>query len=96
MNRIDGETLKKKMASITKGAYWFGIFGRMSIFFGGIGLLFGIISLFAWQSGVDVAKQSARTLVSSFSYLIYGWLFLLGRDAFEAVAFLLKESEETV
>jgi hypothetical protein len=99
MGKIDVELMGKKMKHINKGAYWFGIIGRLSIAFGAIELLGGFFQFIGWFFIHRQDPYTARGLsliISSIPVLINGWLFLLARDSFEAIAYLIKESEGTV
>jgi len=87
--------VEKKLGSIERGAYWFGIIGRLSIFMGVVSLaLAGCIAAGQGLSGEN--GSLVAILAGSVSHLVYGWLFLLGRDALEAVGVLIREMSHTV
>lgn len=93
MAKINEELLVKKLKSINRGAYWFGIIGRLSIVVGALFLFIGLVGTY----GSGASPNGPVALLSmSLSSLINGWLFLMGRDAFEAIAYLIEESEKTV
>jgi uncharacterized membrane protein HdeD (DUF308 family) len=93
MSKINAKTLEAKLKSINKGSFWFGIIGRVSLITGAILFISGLAGVIMQQ---DVAGIENRMLISSLPYLINGWLFLLGRDAFDAIAHLIKEMEEII
>lgn len=95
MKEIESGTLTKKMESIQRGVYYFGIIGRLSVLYGTCCFIFGI--MFLVIDGVPRINESGiHCLVSSLPALINGWLFLMGRDAFEAIHLLIKEMGEIV
>lgn len=81
------EKLQKKLKSIKCGAYWFGIIGRLSIVIGAISVFFGIFAKLTGYSGDWLAPS-----IAGISALINGYLFLFGRDAFEAIEDLIREA----
>lgn len=93
------DVLNQKLNAIHRGAYWFGIIGRLSIFVGVLSLL---TSIFFLVTGAGADPQSSMyehmisSLTGSLTPLISGWLFLLGRDAFEAIEALITEMNEIV
>ncbi|MFZ2959408.1 MAG: hypothetical protein WA705_21180 [Candidatus Ozemobacteraceae bacterium] len=88
------ENLKKKLASIQRGAYYFGLIGRISTTYGCFFFLLFIASCFKGEE--EIYRWGAQTLASSITPLLYGWLFLLGRDALEAISELITEIGEIV
>lgn len=96
--------LQTKRKTIQRGAYWFGIMGRLSLFYGVVSALaiFAtvLLDLYLRQQGVD--SSEIQTLLKdtpvsgAISAMIYGWLFLLGRDAFVAIDLLIAEMNEVV
>ena len=94
MGKVKQESLTKKLTNITRGAHWFGIIGRFSMLFG---VLFFALQLFALLTGAEKLETHSGPLgVTPLTYVFYGWLFLLGRDAFSAIAGLIKEMEDVV
>jgi len=86
-----------RLNRITNGAYWFGIVGRLSIFMGILFFLVGTaMCLRLWADPIEVYNRGASVLVQSIPYFLYGWLFLLGRDALEAIRMLIQEIGEIV
>ncbi|MFC1746026.1 hypothetical protein ACFL35_18685 [Candidatus Riflebacteria bacterium] len=85
---------KAKLANIKRGAYYFGIVGRLSTAYGVLFLLAFISSCLAGEAAIF--KYGVHSLANSIMPLIYGWLFLLGRDALEAIESLIKEIGEIV
>jgi hypothetical protein len=81
------EKLLSKLKSIKRGAYWFGIIGRLSIM---LGLIAVSIAIFAKVTGGN-GLGWVSTISSGVNGLIFGYLFLLGRDAFEAIEELIRE-----
>lgn len=100
MGKISAESLEKKLKTINRGAYWFGIIGRLAIFLGAVGVFFGLFVIISHAiqpcRPYFMAGRDFSFLITSLLYLASGWLFLLGRDAFEAIAYLIKESEDVV
>lgn len=85
MNNTD--KLQNKLNTIKRGAYWFGILGRLSILIGLINVSFGVFGKLTGYTGPWIAG-----VVSGTSAIIYGYLFLLGRDGFEVIAELIWET----
>lgn len=108
MAKATQTVLENRLGSIKRGAYWFGIIGRLSMIFGFLILVFAAVSMYL-ESMVQVnsavggaamhlthSKQTMEGYGQGLEALLYGWLFLLGRDAFEAVEALIKEMQEIV
>lgn len=100
MSLKNREIIEKNKASIKRGAYYFGIIGRLSIFFG-ILTLFGEIFVHATEIiSSSISNDDYKLLVdidlSSVGTIIYGFLFLMARDAFNAVDALTNEMEEMI
>ena len=95
---MDEKQIEAKMDRISKGAYWFGILGRLSIFMGCLAFFPGAIMIISAGLKGEIVYDALgiKLLAGSIQPLISGWLFLLGRDAFEAITFVLKETRETV
>jgi hypothetical protein len=92
---VQEDLLQKKRKTIQRGAYWFGIAGRLSILFG-LYAAFGFISAayIAYYSG---GTQGYYTLATgALESIIAGWLLLMGRDAFSAIDLLISEMNEVV
>lgn len=91
--------LDKKLQRIHRGAYWFGIIGRLSLLIGGLYFL-SALGLLLMGAGKDfhaeMYHQMISSLVGSLTPLLTGWMFLLGRDAFEAIEALIVEVGEIV
>lgn len=103
MAKIESKKLAAKLKSIDRGAYWFGIIGRISLIWGAFNVvLFVYFSVFGRSVGLDsdsvlsVNGPLSGFLSNSIAPLIYGWLFLLGRDALTAISTLITEMEEIV
>jgi len=103
------EQLEKKLNSIRRGVKWFGALGRLWIIFGGVCVGLGIILQIVIKSNPKelgeigsllntlAAGTSQGGLISSgIGNIIYGYLFLLGRDAFAAIEGLIREIGEIV
>lgn len=97
MTKDKEKSLEKRLQRIKRGAYWFGIIGRISIFFGALLLIFALIILIteAFGDGPRTTTATWTLLFQSLPLLIFGWLFLLGRDAFESIMFLIEERADT-
>jgi len=92
MSETNEKVITKRLKSVKRGAYWFGIVGRISIYFGLLGLILVLIEV-VFKAGF---RPVGQLLGNSVTALIYGWLFLLGRNAFDAIAYLLEERKDTV
>lgn len=96
--------LEKRMSNIKRGAYWFGIIGRLSMFIGFLILIFTVGALFlqgmarvnAGTVSFTDGNSAIAGLGQGLGSLLYGWLFLLGRDAFQAIEALIQEMQEIV
>ena len=100
MSLKNREIIEKNKTSIKRGAYYFGIIGRLSIFFG-ILTLCGEIFVHATDIiSSSISNDDYKLLVdidlSSVGTIIYGFLFLMARDAFNAVDALTNEMEEMI
>ena len=100
MSLKNREIIEKNKASIKRGAYYFGIIGRLSIFFGILTLsseIFGNTIDIIYSS---ISENNYELLfnidLSSVGTIIYGFLFLMARDAFNAVDALTNEMEEMI
>lgn len=101
---IQETPLQTKRKTIQRGAYWFGIMGRLSLLYGVVSALalvaIVLLDLYLSQQGIDTAEMKTMlndTPVSGvISAMIYGWLFLLGRDAFVAIDLLIAEMNEVI
>ena len=104
MSKLNREVIEKNKDSIKRGAYYFGIVGRLSIIFGcitGIPVIISMITyFFAYNLSdpnlADSLGKVATSLISCAESLIYGFLFLMARDAFTAINALSNEMEEIV
>lgn len=96
MSKLNREVIEKNKSSIRRGVYYFGIIGRISVFMGVIGFIFSIVPIFISLFDTSVTNKLAGSAIQSASYLIYGFLFLIARDAFQAVDALTNEIEEIV
>lgn len=94
----NSDLLDKKLNSIKRGSYWFGIVGRLSILFGILSFVSALFLFFLTTNfqGTVVNYADAYDAMISSSYVIFGWLFLLGRDAFESIEALIREMGEIV
>lgn len=93
---MDEKQLDLKIANIERGAYWFGIIGRLSTLAGMLLLISSALVVWHSYPSLNLDKVQVQFIGSSISYLLYGWLFLLGRDTFEAIVFSIKEIKETI
>jgi len=100
MSSQNQEVLEKKFISIKRGVYWFGICGRLTIFFGILLIFLGLILLGidATNSSINFTftKEYSTLLIGSIECLFFGWLLLIARDAFEAIQALIQEMREIV
>lgn len=96
MSKIQQEVLKKNLKSIEKGSYWFGIVGRLSILWGLFTLVMAIMLLAMGTDAPGPDGGSFTASVSPISSLFYGYLFLKGRDGFDAIAALIEEMDSVV
>lgn len=87
------EQLQKKLLSVKRGAYWFGIIGRLSVLFGAFAIILGV---FLKLTDANITGGWYSVARGGLDNLIYGYLFLLGRDAFEAIEGLIREVGEIV
>ncbi|MDD2773360.1 MAG: hypothetical protein PHP45_06650 [Elusimicrobiales bacterium] len=95
------ELLQKKLGSIQRGVYWFGIFGRLSYI---VGMLYTIVFIVVLASGIthNFAGSGWRTngwqiyAFNGMEFLVLGYLFLIVRDAFEAIEGLICEIGEII
>lgn len=94
MAKNNREIIQKNKASIKRGAYYFGIIGRLSLFFG----FFTFISrlFMIYYIGSDDPEYQTSKLIWDLEPIIYGFLFLIARDAFLAVEAIANELEEIV
>lgn len=97
MSKINRETIEKSKNSIKRGAYYFGIIGRLSLFFGFFTLIAGGIEYLLIDHMVVTTSSLFKTIsFDSVENIIYGFLFLMARDAFLAINALSNEVEEIV
>ncbi|MEW5805969.1 MAG: hypothetical protein AB1756_01215 [Acidobacteriota bacterium] len=97
MNKTNEKRIEKRLKSIKRGAYWFGVIGRLSIFFGMLYFIYGTLKIVTTYIPLEDWKgQGLEPLLKSIYTLIYGWLFLFARDAFEAIEQIFKEMEDIV
>lgn len=89
------EKLQQKLKSVKRGAYWFGIVGRVFILYAFITLVLLVFTKL-YRGDYLVGYQFWTTAASVAGNLITGYLFLLGRDAFEAIEELIREVGEIV
>lgn len=92
--------IDEKSKSISRGAYWFGIIGRILIVFGSLDLINGLLAISGQFSGPPattvINTPGIENFASAVMTLMTGWLFLLARDSFEAINYLLNESKDTI
>lgn len=92
---MDDKMIEEKVANINKGAYWCGIIGRLSVIYGALQFFPGLLMII--KSGLgNPNPMGIQMLASSIPTLCYGWLFLLARDSFESIVFVLEETRDTV
>jgi hypothetical protein len=92
MSETNEKVITKRLKSVKRGAYWFGMVGRISIYFGLLYLILVLIEV-VFKAGFSVVEERLEDSVRA---LIYGGLFLLGRNAFDAIAYLIEERKDTV
>ena len=92
------EKLQKKLKSIRRGAYWFGAIGKISMISGAVAVFAAVfLNLAIYYNWPSIsALPWISSLAVGIPYFIYGYLFLLGRDAFEAIEELIREVGEIV
>ncbi len=88
MSKIKEKSLKGRLKSIRRGAYWFEMIGRLSIV---LGILRLVTALGFLLLGRYPLEESIDKSIEAIALLIFGWLFLLGHNAFEAIASLIEE-----
>ncbi len=104
---IKSNLLQNKSKTIQRGAYWFGIVGRISIAYAmlnivSLGLIFALNFYLQSVAGPEINSLTPYTAggfesaTSAVIRLIYGWLFLLGRDAFNAIELIISEMNDIV
>lgn len=95
---MDEKQTEKKMANIVRGSYWFGIIGRMMIFLGTLSLLSSVFLLIPHiQDGLkEMDKMPISLMLGTVQNLFVGWLFLMARDAFDSIIFVMNEIKDTI
>ncbi len=95
---MNEKEMEAKIYNISRGAYWFGIIGRLLVFFGTLSFLFLMASLIphALNGFKEMDKYPAQLAVSTIQNLIIGYLFIIARDAFESIIYVMKETRDTV
>ncbi len=96
MSKIQNDILTKNLKRIERGSYWFGIVGRLSILWGLFTLAMAIMLLAIGTDAPGPDDGSFTASVSPITSLFYGWLFLKGRDGFDAIADLIREMDSVV
>lgn len=96
MSKNNRELLEKKLKSIEKGAYYFGIIGRLSIFMGVLGIIISLLPILISDFSSAISGKLGGAVIQSISYIIYGTLFIIARDAFDAIKAIISELEEIV
>lgn len=96
MSKNNRELLEKKLKNVERGAYYFGIIGRISIFMGILGIIISFLPMVISGFNPIVSDKLAGTAIQSVSYVIYGGLFIIARDAFDAIKAVISELEEIV
>ena len=107
MAKANQTLLENRLGSIDRGAYWFGIIGRLSIIAGFAMLVFAGVVLYlegmrqvgglstpGGPLSVVHSKEHMDGIGNGLIALLEGWMFLRGRDAFEAISALIKEMQE--
>ncbi|MFN8577762.1 MAG: hypothetical protein U0354_12970 [Candidatus Sericytochromatia bacterium] len=93
MSKSNRDLLDKNRESIRRGVYYFGIIGRLSLIYGICNIISEVVIL------IFLSKHSEMNLggvVDGVKSVIYGSLFLIGRDAFNAIDTLISEMQEIV
>lgn len=96
MSKSNRELLEKKLKSVERGAYYFGIIGRLSIFMGVLGIIVSLLPILISDFSSAISGKLGGAVIQSASYVIYGGLFLIARDAFDAIKAVISELEEIV
>ena len=100
MSKINENTMSTNIISISKGSHWFGMIGRLYIFFAALIILSFVIGHFVSQDPIAQTLGTEAPTWSRFfqsiDCVIFGLLFLKARDGFEAICVLLKEMNEVV
>ena len=91
------EILDKRLKNIRKGAYFSGIIGKLSI---AIGLFLLVSSTSSLIEKRELYQIDYTYILKAFGspilYIIYGWVFLFLKDAFESIETLISEISEIV
>ncbi len=95
---MTAEALNQKIANVERGSYWFGIIGRMLIFLGGLAMMLALFMIYPYmQDGFkEMANLPVSLLITAVQNLFVGWLFLLARDAFDAIVGLFNDTRDIV
>ena len=96
MGKVKQDVLSKNLKNIERGSYWFGIIGRLSILWGLFTVVMAVMLMVMGTDAPGPDGQSFTATVSPITSLFYGWVFLKGRDGFDAIAALIKEMDEVV
>jgi hypothetical protein len=99
MSKMNRESLEQKLKGIEKGSYYFGIIGRLSLAMGFLGLLSYTVLISAeilQNPNYNLLEVLLSTPYNFVSYIIYGFVFLVARDAFDAIKILISEVNEIV
>lgn len=93
MSKSNRDLLDKNRESIRRGVYYFGIIGRLSLVLGVFNILAEVIMIIFMPQHIEM---NVPNLIDGVKSIIYGSLFLIGRDAFNAIDALINEMQEIV
>ena len=97
MSKNNLELLEKRLGNIRKGSYFSGFIGILSI---GIGLSLILFSFEDLMQKKQIFQLDYyyvfKMFGSPFLYVIYGWIFLFLKDAFQSIEALISEISEIV
>jgi hypothetical protein len=86
--KLDAAVLQKNLAQVERAAYWFGLLGRLSVM---LGAAFVLLALMSWAGSEGVRGTWDDFVTRGVTAAGYGWLFLLGKKALEAVAAMISD-----
>ncbi|MFN8576956.1 MAG: hypothetical protein U0354_08865 [Candidatus Sericytochromatia bacterium] len=97
MSKSNMEILEKRLKNIRKGAYFSGLIGYLSILLGLFLLILSFNNLIEKRALFEIDySYILRTFGSPFLYIIYGWVFIFLKDAFESIETIISEISEIV
>ncbi|MCK9455709.1 MAG: hypothetical protein PHF08_12285 [Candidatus Riflebacteria bacterium] len=92
------ELCETRINNIRRGSYWFGIIGRLLFFMGilNFGLAVLLLIPLSHEGFKGTYQLPLQLLLITVQNLFTGWLFLMARDAFDAIIDLFIESRDIV